>query len=217
MTITKTFRLNAEAEMPAIGLATWQSTNEEGVIAVKTAIQAGYRHIDMAWRYGRKRKEVGEGTRNSGVLRSELFLTDKIWGTYHSRAQEALELSLSALNGLFDLEPSREFLKTWQSMENIFLSCPEKVKAIGISNFSAHNLEKLLNIAKVVLTVYQVELHPSLPQEKLAKYCKEKGIQLRGICEIVERYGKSSPQVLISWGVGNGFFAFQNNRLNNQL
>jgi glycerol 2-dehydrogenase (NADP+) len=43
---------------------------------------------------------------------------------------------------------------------------------------TAHNLEKVLNIAKVVLTVYQVELHPSLPQEKLAKYCKEKGIQL---------------------------------------
>jgi diketogulonate reductase-like aldo/keto reductase len=105
-------------------------------------------------------------------------------------------------------------------MENIFLSCPEKVKAIGISNFSAHNLEKLLNIAKVVLTVYQVDPHPSLPQEKLAKYCKEKGIQLvahsplgspdtkllseRGICEIVERYGKSGAQVLISWGVGMG-------------
>jgi diketogulonate reductase-like aldo/keto reductase len=63
-------------------------------------------------------------------------------------------------------------------MENMFLSCPEKVKAIGIGNFSAHNLEKFLNIAKVVLTVYQVELHPSLPQEKLAKYCKEKSIQL---------------------------------------
>jgi diketogulonate reductase-like aldo/keto reductase len=106
-------------------------------------------------------------------------------------------------------------------METIFLSCPEKVKAIGISNFSTHDLEKLLNIAKVVLAVNQVELHPSLPQEKLAKYCREKVIQLvahsplgspdsqllseRGICEIAERYRKSNVQVFISWGVGNGW------------
>jgi glycerol 2-dehydrogenase (NADP+) len=98
-------------------------------------------------------------------------------------------------------------------METILLPCPEKVKAVEISNFSTHNLEKFLNIAKVVPGVNQVELHPS-SQEDLVKYCKEKGIQLvtysplgnpdsqllseRGICEIAERYGKRSAQVLIS-------------------
>jgi diketogulonate reductase-like aldo/keto reductase len=98
-------------------------------------------------------------------------------------------------------------------METILLSCPDKVTAIENNNFNTHNLEKLLNIAKVVPGVNQVELHPS-SQEELVKYYKEKGIQLvtysplgnpdsqllseRGIYEIAERYGKRSAQVLIS-------------------
>jgi glycerol 2-dehydrogenase (NADP+) len=95
------------------------------------------------------------------------------------------------------------------------------LQAIGVSNFSTYNLEKLLTIAKLVPAVNQVELHPSLQQDKLARYCKEKNIQLmahsppgspdskmsceEGICKIAERHGKSSAQVLISWGVGKGW------------
>ena len=95
------------------------------------------------------------------------------------------------------------------------------LQAIGVSNFSTYNLEKLLTIAKLVPAVNQVELHSSLQQDKLARYCKEENIQLvahsplgspdskllceEGICEIAERHGKSSAQVLISWGVGKGW------------
>ncbi|KAN0096070.1 2-methylbutyraldehyde reductase [Hyaloscypha variabilis] len=192
MAVIKTFKLNTGAEMPAVGLRTWQSTDEEAETqtAAKTAIPARYRHIDMAWRYGNE-KEVGEGIRASGVPRKELFLTDKIWGTYHSQAQEALDTSLAALGV--------HYLDLW-----LMHWC-----AIGVSNFSTYNLEKLLTIAKLVPAVnqpgiakrknIQLVAHSPLGSPDSKLLCEE------GICEIAERHGKSSAQILISWGAGKGW------------
>lgn len=246
---THTFQLNTGSRIPAVGLGTWQSTETEGFNAVKTALQAGYRHIDLAWRYG-NRKAVREGIQASGVPRETLFITDKVWQTWHSRAAQALDESLQSLgveyldlwlmhwplsfnpngndpgvpklqDGSRDLESDWDFIKTWQLMESIYLHHPDKIRAIGVSNCSTKHLEQILAIAKIVPAVDQIELHPSLPQHKLAEFCRVKGIQLvahsplgspdskllteKTLVEIGARHGVTAAQCLISWGIQKGW------------
>lgn len=100
MTIPKftshTFQLNNGASIPAIGLGTWQSKDNDTHEAVKYALQHGYRHIDTALNYGNE-KEVGEGIRASGVPRDQIWVTTKLDNHWHHRVSEGLESSLEDL------------------------------------------------------------------------------------------------------------------------
>lgn len=82
MPLTTHFTLNTGAKIPAVGFGTWQAGPHEVERAVETALRAGYRHIDCAAIY-RNEAEVGEGIRKSGVPRSEIFVTGKLWNTKH--------------------------------------------------------------------------------------------------------------------------------------
>lgn len=82
MSLPTHFTLNTGAKIPAVGFGTWQAPNDEVVQAVKTALKTGYRHIDAAAIY-RNEAAVGEGIRQSGVPRSEIFITGKLWNTKH--------------------------------------------------------------------------------------------------------------------------------------
>ncbi|KAI0823490.1 Aldo/keto reductase [Trametes gibbosa] len=199
-----TIKLNTGAEIPLIGLGTWQSKPEEVINAVEYALKdVGYRHIDCAWAYGNE-KEVGEGLRRSGVPRSEIFITSKLWCTHHHRVEAALDETLANLgtdyldlylihwpihlnpNGNDPKFPTREdgsrdvltewkISDTWAQMEAVLAK--GKVRAIGVSNFSEKVLERdLLPYAKVVPAVDQVELHLYNPQLGLLEYLKSKGI-----------------------------------------
>lgn len=94
------FKLNTGAEIPALGLGTWQSGPGEVANAVYHAIQAGYRHIDGAFCYGNE-NEVGQGIKkaiDAGIVkREDLFVTTKLWCSYHDRVEEGLETSLKNL------------------------------------------------------------------------------------------------------------------------
>lgn len=100
MTIPKltshTFQLNNGASIPAIGLGTWQSKDNDTHEAVKYALQHGYHHIDTALNYGNE-KEVGEGIRASGVPRDQIWVTTKLDNHWHHRVSEGLESSLKDL------------------------------------------------------------------------------------------------------------------------
>ena len=191
-----------------------------------------------------------EGIRASQVPRESLFITDKLWQTWHSCAAQALDESLESLgveyldlwlmhwplsfnpsgndpgvpklqDGSRDLEADWDFLKTWRLMVSIYIHHPDKVRAIGVSNCSTKHLEQIVAIGKVVPAVNQVELHPSLPQRKLAEFCREKGIQLvahsplgspdsklmteKTLMEIAASHGVTPAQCLISWGVWKGW------------
>lgn len=170
----------------------------------------GYRHIDAAQCYGNE-TEVGEGINRALseglVQRSEIFVTTKLWCTYHTRAEEALNLSLSKLgldyvdlylvhwplamnpNGNHELFPkladgsrdivhSHSHVTTWKNMEELIAKNPGKVKAIGVSNYSKQYLEELLPQVKIVPAANQIENHPSLPQQEIVDYCNEKGINI---------------------------------------
>ncbi|KAK9475383.1 NADP-dependent oxidoreductase domain-containing protein [Dipodascopsis tothii] len=197
------FHLTGGLALPAVGLGTSDATDPA---AIKKAIELGYRHIDTAFFY-KNEAEVGQAIRESGVPREQLVVTTKVWGTYHSRVAEALELSLANLgldyvdlylmhwpvplnpkgtpadwpvraDGSADVEKDWDFVKTWAAMQE--LVAQKKVRAIGVCNFSTVNLEKLLAAptTTIVPAVNQVELHPYLPQRKLLEYCSAKGIVL---------------------------------------
>lgn len=188
-----TFTLNTGAKMPAIGLGTWQSRPNEVREAVKVALQRGYRHIDTALAYGNEH-EVGQGIRDSGVPREEIWITTKLDNTWHHRVEDGITSSLKSLgvdyvdlylmhwpsstdpNDLKKHLPDWDFIKTWQEMQK--LPASGRVRNIGVSNFAIKNLEKLLNdpSTKTVPAVNQIELHPNNPSPKLLDYCKEKGI-----------------------------------------
>ncbi|KAF8958162.1 NADP-dependent oxidoreductase domain-containing protein [Flammula alnicola] len=196
-------KLNSGAEIPAIGLGTWQSKPGEVEVAVAYAIkEAGYRAVDCAWAYGNE-KEVGEGVRASGVPRSEIFITSKLWGTWHSRVEECLDQTLANLgidyldlylihwpiplnpkgnhpvfptlpNGKRDVDHAWDLKDTWKQMEAVLKK--GKVKSIGVSNFSEAKLEEILPTAEVIPAVDQLEIHVYNPQHKLISYLKSKGI-----------------------------------------
>lgn len=172
------------------------------------AIKVGYRHIDCAYAYGNER-EVGEGIRAgleaTGLKRSDLFITTKLWCTYHTRVGHALDKSLHLLgldyvdlylmhwplvmnpNGNHDTIPRlpdgrRDLLTDWthvqtyQAMEQLLPG--GKVKAIGVANYSVKFLEELLPHISIVPAVNQIENHPLLPQRDVVEFCKTKNIHL---------------------------------------
>ncbi|KAG6872471.1 hypothetical protein C0995_009470 [Termitomyces sp. Mi166 len=146
---------------------------------------------------------VGEGIRDSGVPRSEIFITSKLWGTWHSRVEECLDQTLANLgtdyldlylvhwpiplnpggnhpifhtlpDGTRDIDHSWKLSDTWKQMEGVLKK--GKVKAIGVSNFSKAKLEEILPTAEIVPAVNQLELHVYNPQHELVKYLKSKDI-----------------------------------------
>ena len=160
--------------------------------AVCAALKAGYRHIDTALAYGNEH-EVGQGIKDSGVPREQIWITTKLDNPWHQRVKEGIASSLQSLgtdyvdlylmhwpsstdpNDLKKHLPGWSFTDTWREMQAI---PKEQVRNIGISNFGIKNLEKLLGDkdCKTTPAVNQIELHPNCPSPKLVDYCKSKGI-----------------------------------------
>ncbi|KAK0661963.1 D-galacturonate reductase [Lasiodiplodia hormozganensis] len=200
--------LNTGATIPALGLGTWQSEPGQVKAAVTHALKSGYRHIDCAYMYGNE-GEVGEALKEAfaaGIVkREDVFITTKLWCTFHSRVEENLDESLRRLgldyvdlylmhwpvpmnpkgnhptipklpDGSRDLDKSWSFLQTWKLLEE--LPAKGKAKAIGVANFSVPFLEALLKVAKIVPAANQIENHPYLPQQEIVDFCKAKGIHI---------------------------------------
>ena len=224
--------LNNGVEMPVIGLGTYRAEDgEEMVKAVKWALRAGYRLIDTASQYGNE-EGVGEGIRESGLKREEIFITTKLWNTDqgHNNALRAIDASFKKLGldyvdlylihwptadgeGVASINKREE---TWKAMEEIYKS--GKAKAIGVSNYTIAHLEEMKKYVKVMPAVNQVEFHPFLYQEELLNYCKENGIQFEAyrpltkgekindktITEVAKKYGKTNAQILLRWSLQHG-------------
>ena len=189
-----------------IVIGTWQSPPGQVKDAVYHALKSGYRHIDCAYVY-QNEEEVGAGLKaafDDGLCkRKDIFITTKLWCTFHGKVEENLDLSLKQLgldyvdlylmhwpihmnpegnHPLFPKHPdgSRDLLldwshvKTYKNMEQVLKT--GKTKAIGVSNYSKTYLEQLLPYVDVVPAANQIENHPLLPQQEIVDFCKEKGI-----------------------------------------
>lgn len=255
MVISKRIKLNNGVFLPTVGLGTYRSKPGEVEEAVKTAIDVGYRHFDCAWFYGNE-KEVGSAIREKicqGVVkREDLFITSKLWNNFHARDAviPKLKESLAAFRldyldlylihwpfafkedaPLWPIEDPKsaysdiDYLETWQGMEEA-----QKLgltKAIGVSNFNAEQVDRVLMNGTIKPVCNQVECNPNINQKKLIKFCKERDIVVVGFCplgrseyagnpgfpeptifdpkvaEIGKKYNKTPAQVVLNYLVGS--------------
>ncbi|MFC7320105.1 aldo/keto reductase [Halobacillus campisalis] len=224
MDITSKVLLSNGVEMPLIGLGVYKVDGGGEVYeTVKTALAAGYRHIDTASFYDNE-TGVGKAIQDSGIPREDIFLTTKVWNDEqgYEETLQAFERSLERLGVdyvdlyLIHWPVPNLFKETWKAFEKLYQE--GKVKAIGVSNFTISHLSELLLNAKTVPMVNQVEFHPKLFQKELMEYCNENNIQLeawsplaRGsylkdpeLEEIAGKYGKSTAQIILRWDVQHG-------------
>ena len=222
-----TIKLNNGTEMPAMGFGTWAIADGDDVTkAVKTAIECGFRHIDTASFY-KNETGVGRGIAESGINRSELWVTTKVWPTEtgYDNTLRAFDASLKRL-GLDYLDlylihwpasPARytdwreRNLDTWRAFEKLYAD--GRVRAIGVSNFLQSHLQPLIDSCKVRPMVDQLEVHPGYTQSDDVKYCQSNGIVVeawspfgRGavltnpeLTAIAAKYGRSVAQVCLAW------------------
>jgi len=226
MNINTTKKLNNGVEIPYLGVGVFQvKDGDEAVNAVCWAIEAGYRHIDTAPAY-RNEKSVGQAIHQSGIDRKELFVTTKlaIDDMRQGTQMKGFERSLSLLQldyvdlYLIHWPVTGKNRDSWGIMEEICKS--GRARAIGVSNFVGFHLDKLLEDAKIVPAVNQIELHPHFSQQLLAAYCEKLGIAVEAwsplggtggnllddpvLKKIAEKYKKSVAQVVLRWELQSG-------------
>ncbi|MCB0111066.1 MAG: aldo/keto reductase [Caldilineaceae bacterium] len=229
MILQETFTLSNGVEIPKIGLGTWEISDVDVVQAVKDATEIGYRHIDTAQGYGNERG-VGEGVRACGVKRDEIFVTTKLDAAVKSyqAAVASIDSSLQALGlDYIDLllihspKPWTEFhnddpyfegnRETWRALEEAYQA--GKLRAIGVSNFQAADLDNILASCTIKPMVNQILAHISNTPHELIRYTQEKGILVeayspiahgellknQAVTKMAEQYGVSVPQLGICY------------------
>ncbi|MDW8547088.1 aldo/keto reductase [Staphylococcus pseudoxylosus] len=217
-------------EMPIVGLGTFRvENNDECVASVKHAIENGYTHIDTAMIYENEDKVgqgIAEGLASTGLKRSDLFITSKLWLDDYGRQNvaDAYETSLNKL-GLDYLDlylmhwPGTDealMIDTWQGMEDLYKN--DKVKNIGVSNFNIEHLEALLAQVSIKPVINQVEFHPYLLKSSLNRYLEVQNIHMESwsplmnaqiledetVNAVANEVEKSPAQVIIRWNIEHG-------------
>jgi diketogulonate reductase-like aldo/keto reductase len=219
----KRIQLSDGTSIPAVGLGTFRSEKEEGYQSVLHALRSGYRHVDTAVAYYNE-EEVGRGIADSGVSRSDIFITTKLWNDASTFADtvESIDASLRKLRTEYvDLylihwpgfHPERN-AEVWRAFEEAQKA--GKIRSLGISNFRPHHIEVFLKSVSVKPVVNQVECHVWLPEFAFQEYCRERGMVLEAYAplvsdrvkelladetmkEIAGSHGKTVPQVAIRW------------------
>jgi Aldo/keto reductases, related to diketogulonate reductase len=225
MTASPLIELNDGNAIPQVGLGVWQTPNDVAVEAVRTALEAGYRHVDTAAIYGNE-DGVGQGLRASGAPRAEVFVTTKVWNENqgYDAALKATKDSLRRL-GLEQVDlllihwpsPSRGlYVDTWKAL--IQARKDGLARSIGVSNFEPEHLERIIGETGVAPALNQIELHPRF-QQKAARAANEahgvrteswsplgRGLLLADpvVANIARKHGRTPAQVIIRWHIENG-------------
>ena len=223
--------LNNGVEIPQFGFGVFQLEPDVTAQTLRTAFDAGYRHIDTAQMYGNE-EQVGQAIAESGLPRDELFITTKLNNDRHGADQvpAAMDESLRKLGldhvDLFLIhwpQPKQDrYVETWGAFEK--LASDGKARSIGVSNFTVAHLERLAAETATVPAVNQIELHPNFPQPELRAYHAAHGIateawspiggqgsELLGderLVALAEKYGKTPAQIVLRWHIQLGNIVF---------
>lgn len=213
-------KLNNGIEMPEIGFGVFQIVDaKQCETAVTQALQAGYRAIDTATAY-QNEAAVGRAIKKSDRKREDLFITSKLWvaDTSYQRARAGIDASLDRLGlDYLDLyllhQPYGDVIGAWRALEEAY--CDGKIRAIGVSNFSADQLKNLELTTTVKPVIDQIEINPWYQQSEAVQFIQSEGIQVeawapfaegkhnifnnRTLVKIGKRYGKSAGQVILRW------------------
>jgi len=223
----KTIKLKNGVKVPLFGLGTFKvETGQSGVDVVLNALKVGYRHIDTAKVYLNE-EEVGQAIKLSKIPRDQIFITTKQKELYNgnvSKIKADIEdsfrkLQVDYIDLLLIHWPHHDFEINniaWKVFEEYYQS--GRIKAIGVSNFQIHHLDRLMSSATIMPMVNQVELHPGLSQVPLVKYCTEKNIVVTSygpfmkggvysgtykdeLEAIANNYDATVAQIVIAWGL----------------
>ena len=223
--------LNTGLQLPLIALGVYQSTpGVETYNAVKWALELGYRHIDTAAMY-QNEEDVGRAVRDSGIPRSEIFITTKFWPGQNALARKgsgyetAIEkgkesnakLGLDYIDLYLIHAPAwgKERINVWRGLEELVTL--GVVKSIGVSNYGVHHLEEIEEYTTPA--VNQIELHPFMLHDDIEAYCREKDIRIEAYAPLVQAtrldnptlvqvaatHGKTVAQILLRWGIDRGY------------
>jgi 2,5-diketo-D-gluconate reductase A len=224
-------KLNTGAQIPQLGFGVFQIPPEKTAEAVRTALDIGYRHIDTAEMY-RNEKAVGQGVRDAGLDRADVFITSKLNNGFHrpDDARRAFDGTLTALGSdyvdLFLIHwplPTLydgDFVSTWNVLEEF--AADGRARNIGVSNFQIPHLERLARESSTVPAANQIEVHPYFTNDAVRAYDSEHGIATEAwspiaqgkvlddpvITRIAAAIGRSPAQVVLRWHIQRGDIVF---------
>ena len=227
--------LNDGTQIPQLGFGVFQIPPEDTAKVVKAALEIGYRHIDTAQMY-QNEQGVGEGIRNAGIERAQVYVTSKLNNGYHrpDDAKRAFDQTLASLG--FDGADSYvdlflihwplptlydgDFVSTWKTLEEF--KKDGRARSIGVSNFQVPHLRRLAEETETVPAVNQIEVHPYFANNDVRAYGQQHGIATEAwspiaqgrvlddpvVAGIAESTGKSPAQVVLRWHIQRGDIVF---------
>ena len=204
--------LNNGVRIPQLGLGTWFIDDADAKTAIKAAADIGYRHFDTAQAYGNERG-VGEGVRNCGVAREELFVVSKVAAEYktYDEAAKSIDDTLSKMGldylDMMIIHSPQPWVKVnqsddryvegnraaWKALEDAYKA--SKLKAIGVSNFQIGDIESLIETARIKPMVNQILLHISNTPKELVEYCQKNDIVVEAYSPIAHGEILNQPQI----------------------
>ena len=231
MSIVPVTELNDGTRIPQLGFGVFQIEPDGTAAAVQAALEIGYRHIDTAEMYGNE-KGVGQGIRDAGLDRADVFITSKLNNGFHKPddARRAFEKTLSALESdyvdLFLIHwplPTLyggDFVSTWNVLEEF--AKDGRAHSIGVSNFQPAHLDRLAAESATVPAVNQIEVHPYFANDEVREYGQRHGIATEAwspiaqgkvlddpaIERIADAVGRSPAQVVLRWHIQRGDIVF---------
>ena len=212
--------------LPDVGFGTYPLAGEEGIDAIVSALEVGYRYLDTAVNYGNE-AEVGEAVRRSGLAREDVMLATKIPGRAHERdrAIDSIEESLERLGvDLVDVAlvhwPNPSVGRYVEAFEAL-LECRERglVRHVGTSNYTAAHLRELVAATGEAPVLNQIECHPLFPQKEMLDVHEELGVLTQAwsplgkreaqydaapVVSAAQRLGVSPAQVILRWHLERG-------------
>ncbi|GEO79204.1 aldose reductase [Companilactobacillus mindensis DSM 14500] len=197
----ETITLNNGVKIPKLALGVWEIPDDQVAEAVKSAVDIGYRHIDTAQAYGNERG-VGEGVRNCGVSRDQIFVNSKVAAEIknYDEAKKSIDETLNKM-GLDYLDmmiihnpqPWKEVnqgndrhfegnLETWRAMEDAVKA--GKLKTIGVSSFNKEDLDNLIKNSDTKPAVNQVQIHIGDTPMDIIKYSQTNDIAVEAFSPV---------------------------------